>query len=245
MHHRCEVPRALDRNFTTVRERGLNDNIGILNGSFSALTQSLPIAGQATSTYPIPSVSPSMQPLAAIPGSAGFTLTVSGTGFSLASVVQWNGSALTSTYISSTSISAAVPAADITVPGTASVTVKNPTPGGGVSNIAYFVITNPTAGVNYANAPGSPFSPGGDGSPIVVAVADLNHDGKPDLVVGNDSPSGAGSVSFETLLNNGNGTFTAKATYVVVTNGNFAGVTAIMPGDFNGDGIPDLAVVEG
>jgi hypothetical protein len=223
----------------------LNDNIGILNGSFSTLTQSLPISGQATSTYPIPSVSPSMQPLAAIPGSAGFTLTASGTGFFPASVVQWNGSALATTYISSTSISAAVPAADIAAPGTASITVKNPTPGGGTSNVAYFVVTNPTAAVNYANAPGSPFSPGGDGNPIVVAVGDWNHDGKPDLVVGNNISSPTGSVSFETLLNNGNGTFTAKATYVVVSSGNFAGVTAIVPGDFNGDGIPDLAVVEG
>ncbi|MFZ0689830.1 MAG: FG-GAP-like repeat-containing protein [Acidobacteriaceae bacterium] len=223
----------------------LNDNIGRLNGSFSTLTQSLPISGQATSTYPIPSLSPSMQPLAAIPGSAGFTLTVSGVGFSAASIVQWNGSALTTTYISSTSISAAVPAGDIAAPGTASITVKNPTPGGGTSNAAYFVVTDPTAAVNYVNAPGSPFSPGGDGAPIVVAVGDWNHDGKPDLVVGNESPTGTGSVSFETLLNNGNGTFTAKATYVVVSNGNFAGVTAIVPGDFDGDGIPDLAVVEG
>ncbi|MGC2300705.1 MAG: FG-GAP-like repeat-containing protein, partial [Acidobacteriaceae bacterium] len=223
----------------------LSDNIGILNGSFSTLTQSLPISGEATSTYPIPLIYPSLQPLAAIPGSAGFTLTVSGVGFSPASVVQWNGNALPTTYISSTSISAAVPAADIAAPGTASITVSNPTPGGGTSNIAYFVVTNPTAGVNYANAPGSPFSPGGDGDPIVVAVADLNHDGKPDLVVGNDAPSGTGSVSFETLLNNGNGTFTVKATYVVVSNNNFPGVTAIIPGDFNADGIPDLAVVEG
>src|ERR1035438_7962230 len=138
-----------------------------------------------------------------------------------------------------------IAAADIAAPGTASITVKNPTPGGGVSNIAYFVVTNPTAAVNYVNAPGSPFSPGGDGDPVLVAVGDWNHDGKPDLVVGNNVPSGTGSVSFETLLNNGNGTFTVKATYVVVSNGSFAGVTAIVPGDFNGDGIPDLAVVEG
>ena len=45
-------------------------------------------------------------------------------------------------------------------------------------------------------------------SPISVAVADVNGDGKPDLVVAN---YGNGSVSV--LLGNGNGTFQAQQTF--------------------------------
>jgi hypothetical protein len=133
----------------------LTDNIGVLNGSLGLLTQSLPISVQAVSTYPVPLIYPSLQPVAAIPGSAGFTLTIAGTGFFPTSVVQWNGSPLATTYISSTSISAAVPTGNIAAASTASITVRNPAPGGGVSNVEYFVVTNPTVAVDYANAAGS------------------------------------------------------------------------------------------
>jgi CSLREA domain-containing protein len=222
----------------------LNDNIGVLNGSLSTLTQSLPITGQASSTYPIPFVYPSLQPVAAVPGSAGFTLVVSGTGFFPTSVVEWNGNPLATTVISSRQISATVPAANVAVAGTASITVKNPAPGGGVSNGAYFVVTNPTVAVDYTNAPGSPIGPIGDGGPNVIAVADFNRDGIQDLVIGNLNPSANSSATFEILLGNGNGTFTSKATYVGSTGSFFGFITGVVPSDFNGDGIPDLAVLD-
>jgi hypothetical protein len=76
-----------------------------------------------------------------------------------------------------------------------------------------------------------------------VAVADVNGDGKPDLIVpnqctvssdcGNDSP---GEVSV--FLNNGDGTFQTPATYS--SGGNFASAVAVA--DLNGDGNPDLVV---
>ncbi len=222
----------------------INDNIGVLNGSFSTLTQSLPISGQASSTYPIPFIYASLQPVAAVPGSAGFTLIVSGTGFFPTSVVEWNGNPLATTVISSTQISATVPAANIAVAGTATITVKNPAPGGGVSNGAYFVVTNPTVAVDYTNAPGSPIGPIGDGGPNVIAVADFNRDGIQDLVIGNLNSSAYSSATFEILLGNGNGTFTSKATYVGSTGSFFGFITGVVPGDFNGDGIPDLAVLD-
>ena len=67
-----------------------------------------------------------------------FTLTVNGSNFVSGSVVRWNGVARPTTFVSATRLTAAVPANDIAVPGTASVTVVNP--GGAVSNAVTFTI---------------------------------------------------------------------------------------------------------
>ena len=57
------------------------------------------------------------------------------------SVVRWNGSDRTATYVSATQRTASIPASDISSPGTASVTVFTPAPGGGTSNAGTFTIT--------------------------------------------------------------------------------------------------------
>ena len=74
-----------------------------------------------------------------------------------------------------------------------------------------------------------------------VAVGDVNGDGKPDLVVANrcyDFSCANGSVSV--LLGNGDGTFQSPTSYASM--GTFAESLAI--GDLNGDGKPDLVVVD-
>jgi len=55
-------------------------------------------------------------------------------------VILWNGKKLVTTYGSSTTLTATVPSSDIKTAGTASVTVVNPTPGGGTSNAKTFTI---------------------------------------------------------------------------------------------------------
>ena len=76
-----------------------------------------------------------------------------------------------------------------------------------------------------------PYGSGGNGAQS-VAVADVNGDGKPDVLAANFS----GTVGV--LLGNGNGTFQTAVTY------NSAGsASSVAVADVNGDGKPDLAVV--
>jgi len=81
-----------------------------------------------------------LNPPSATPGGPAFTLTVNGTNFVNGSVVRWNGSNRATTYVSSTQLTASITAADIAAPGTASITVLNPAPGGGVSNAISFAV---------------------------------------------------------------------------------------------------------
>ena len=74
-----------------------------------------------------------------------------------------------------------------------------------------------------------------------IAVGDFNLDGNPDLVVATVAPATSGAT---VLLLDGHGNFStgpgAKATYAAGAYPN-----AVAVGDFNGDGIPDLAVSNG
>ncbi len=73
-------------------------------------------------------------------------------------------------------------------------------------------------------------------SPDSVAVGDFNGDGIPDLAVANDVIS-SGTVSV--LLGTGDGTFQDAVSYPAGPS-----PTAVAVGDFNGDGIQDLAVAD-
>jgi len=85
----------------------------------------------------------SLSPTGAQAGGPAFTLTVNGTNFVNGSSVLWNGSSRTTTFVSSTQVTAAINASDIATAGTANVSVSNPTPGGGASNALAFSIGNP------------------------------------------------------------------------------------------------------
>jgi len=89
---------------------------------------------------PAPAIT-SLQPTTAQAGSAAFTLTVNGTGFISSSVVNFNGIARTTTFVSVTKLTAAILASDMTTVGTPGVTVTNPAPGGGTSSAVTFTIT--------------------------------------------------------------------------------------------------------
>src|ERR1700722_3431803 len=77
----------------------------------------------------------------------------------------------------------------------------------------------------------------GGSFPFSVAVADVNHDGKPDLLLANDNEYGESSVGV--LLGNGDGTFRNAVAY---SSGGYEAFS-VAAADVNGDGNVDVLVV--
>ena len=75
-------------------------------------------------------------------------------------------------------------------------------------------------------------------NPLGITTADFNGDGIPDIATANSPCSSAEAGTVSVLLGNGDGTFNLKSPSP--TAGSFP--NAITVADFNGDGIPDLAV---
>ena len=71
-----------------------------------------------------------------------------------------------------------------------------------------------------------------------ITAADLNGDGKLDLVVPLYGTSGTAGTAVAVFLGNGNGTFKSESDVSLGMNNPYAAAI----GDLNGDGIPDLAV---
>ena len=105
---------------------------------------------------PLPTLS-AIAPVTAVPGGGAFTLMATGTNFVASSVVNWNGSPRTTTFISATQLTAQIAATDIVSGGSAAVSVLTPAPGGGSSAALNFIITAVNASVQQI-APGGQVS---------------------------------------------------------------------------------------
>jgi hypothetical protein len=193
----------------------------------------------AAQANPVPLINAPLLPTAVVPGSAGFSLTVNGTGFVPGSVVTWNGSSRTTMLVNSSQLTASILAADVISASTASIAVVSPAPGGGTSNVLFFPINQPTASASTLEAD---ITVGY--SPSWMVEGDFNSDGKPDLAVlsqiSNCGQQCEGDGFVNILLGNGDGTFTLGPN---ITTGFWA--TSMTTGDFNGDGKLDLAIAYG
>jgi len=86
----------------------------------------------------------SISPNTKVAGSAAFTLTITGTGFVSGSTVYWNGASRVTTFGTSTSLTAAIPATDISTAGVPLVTVVNTSPAATSNAKPLFITTTAT-----------------------------------------------------------------------------------------------------
>ncbi|HUM04519.1 MAG TPA: IPT/TIG domain-containing protein [Terriglobales bacterium] len=89
--------------------------------------------GGGTGSPAVTSLTPNM----ATAGDPDFTLTVNGSAFGTDSVVYWNGTALPSSYSTTSKVTATVPATDIATAGMIPVYVRS---GGKISNSVMFTV---------------------------------------------------------------------------------------------------------
>ena len=161
------------------------------------------------------------------------TITISGSGFLPATIAQFNGKPLSTTFVSTTQLTAVLPSADLATTGKFAVTTFNPVPGGGNSAASTLEIDNPAPVISELRpttlATGSP-SPTvnilGTGfvsgtvvrvgassrtitylSPTLLSVlltaADVASPGNISLVAVNPAPGGGTSAAASVAVNNG------------------------------------------
>jgi len=214
----------------------VNTSTGVISGTptttgiYSVTISATNAGGTGTATLlitinnPVPTTT-SISPNCVTTGSTDFTLTVNGTNFVSTSTVNWNGTALTTTFVSSIQLTATVPASLVATAGTASITVVNPGPGGGTSTAKTFtigttpVITSPptatgTVGVTFSytiTATNNPTSYTATGLPPGLS---LGSGSNRNVISG--TPTTAGTTNVTITASNGASTCnTASATLVI------------------------------
>jgi hypothetical protein len=175
-----------------------------------------------------------------------------GTNFVSSSVVQWNGSGRATTFVSATQLTATILASDIATPGTASVTVLNPSPGGGTSGALTFTIY-PTIAISSVNPGSITLVQGGSAQSVEVSLTRHSYAGSVTLATrtlpggvtaifrqpGTGSSGGIGlmAASNATLVSNqtititasGNGVAPATATFSLTVNPPSIAISSVNP----------------
>jgi DNA-binding beta-propeller fold protein YncE len=124
-------------------------------------------------TNPVPTIT-TISPNSAVGNGAPFTLTVNGANFVAGSMVNFGGTARTTSFVSATQLTAAIPAAAIALDGYAEVTVTNPAPGGGTADRVWFTIIGGTNPVPTINSLDSSEAPVVGGQAFTLTVYGLN-----------------------------------------------------------------------
>jgi hypothetical protein len=177
---------------------------------------------------PVPQIVGSVKPSAVAPGNGRFTLTVYGANFVSGAVVNWNGQARATTFISAHELQAQITDSDVASNTAGLISVTNPAPGGGNSSASWAQVEvhSPITTMSYAYPT---LGPGGTtyGGPTILA--DFNGDNKLDRMAGNAMAIGRGNATF-------------RLTQVMANYQTWWGMAY---GDFNNDGKLDVAYVAG
>lgn len=183
-----------------------------------------------------------INPSAAFVGSAAISMTVNGSGFVGGSNVLFNGAVLATTFVSSTQLTAAVPAASLGAAGDFPVAVSNPPPGGGVTAPVVFRVQYP-APQSTSLAPSSVAAGSGPTDVVVTGLgffitSQITFDGAPAATTYLDAThlkatlnasqlAAAGSISVR-VVNAAPGGGTSAALAFTVNNG-LPSITSLSP----------------
>jgi hypothetical protein len=187
----------------------------------------LSIAAMAQNN-PIPQVVGPVHPDAVAPGSGAFTLSVYGANFVPGLVVNWNYQPRVTTFISGHEIQAQILASDVKTNTAGYITVTNPPPGGGSSSASWAQVEvhDPISTITL-----NPYTNYGFGFSAMQA-ADFTHDGILDLI-------GDYGNYVDFYKGEGNGDFVFHS----ALNRNYFSPSELGYGDFNNDGIIDVALL--
>ena len=115
-------------------------NVTVVNPGPGGGTSNAQVFTTTGAANPVPIIT-MISPASAVAGSNGFILNVYGANFNANSMVRFNGLARTTTLVSSTHLTAAIPASDVAMSGNHAVHVMNTAPGGGTSNAVLFTVS--------------------------------------------------------------------------------------------------------
>jgi Chitobiase/beta-hexosaminidase C-terminal domain/FG-GAP-like repeat/Bacterial Ig-like domain (group 3)/FG-GAP repeat len=180
-------------------------------------------------TNPAPRIT-SLAPAHVVAGGPAFSLSVNGAGFVAGSVVYWGGTALSTQYVSSTQLTAEVPASATATAGTDAVTVQTGSQGGGPSAAFQFEVDSASssgAGSPSFNTPTATVNPGSSAnysvtlpsSVISTSVSCLN------LPAGTSCSYANGTVTFATSASTPRGTYLITVVFTETLAGTAAGVS--------------------
>ncbi|MGA8429217.1 MAG: VCBS repeat-containing protein [Candidatus Sulfotelmatobacter sp.] len=186
------------------------------------------IAAAALAQNPVPQIVGPAKPSAVPPGSGAFTLTVYGANFVPGAIVNWNGQARFTTFVSANELQSQILATDVATNAAGLISVTNPPPGGGKSSASWAQVEvhDPITTITLTSSYEVPVPYNFTYS---FLMADFNGDNNLDLF--------ADSIL---MLGNGKGQFRFGSTIR-----NFVYYDGATYGDFNGDGELDLAYVSG
>jgi hypothetical protein len=140
---------------TTQLTSGGNLAVVVSNGSVTSTPASLEVDN------PAPAIS-SLTPSTQLVGATSPVVTLTGTGFVPTTIVNVNGSARSTSYISATQVNVTLNSSDVTAAGSLALTAVNSTPGGGSSTDMNLPVNNPSLGpiqLNPSQLPAGATSP--------------------------------------------------------------------------------------